>query len=233
VLATLTTVTAVMIVVVLVYCAGTRCRRGQLNIYDTPYNYHLPPLPSHLQETVYDTISNGSRDDVPNQPLAHTQTQSESKSPDNKSDGEIIAANRCLINSPFSDESGKATNDIAISQFSSTNPDTAWLSSIGTDSPSEKANLPLNLAFDDRADDEFGIIPSPNDAKNISYQPTCSTRFSLERNPAYGTDIAIAPEIEITQNIAYEYSNSTIIIIASPLLTHIMQPGSSNVGSIH
>jgi hypothetical protein len=152
VLATLTTVTAVMIVVVLVYCAGTRCRRGQLN-----------------------------------------------------------------YNSPFNDKSGEATNDIiiAISQFPSSNPDTAIKDSsthsVGSDSPSEKANLPLNQAIDDREEnpnDELGIIPSPNVTENVSYQP--STRFSLERNVAYGTDIAIAPEIETTQNIAYEHSNSTI-----------------------
>jgi hypothetical protein len=213
------TVMAVMVVVVLVYCAGTRCRRrGQSTTYDTPYNYelhvHVPPLPPRLQRMdsgMYEIISNSSKDNLQNQP------QSESKSLDNKLDGEIIA-NRCSINnSPFNDKSGEATNDIiiAISQSPSSNPDTATKDSsthsVGTDSPSERANLPLNQAIDDRAEDpndELGIIPSPNVTENVSYQP--STRFSLERNPAYGTDIAIAPEIETTQNIAYEHSNSTM-----------------------
>ena len=104
-------------------------------------------------------------------------------------------------------ESVEATNGIAISQFPSTNPDTAKDSSTGPgpDSPSERANLPLNLATDDKAEnpnDEFRVIPSPNVIENVSYQP--STRFSLERNLAYGTDIAIAPEIETAANIAYK-----------------------------
>ena len=50
---------------------------------------------------------------------------------------------------------------------------------------------------------ELGIIPSPNVTEDASYQP--STRFSLEMNLAYGTNIAIAPEIEASNNIAYEH----------------------------
>ena len=205
-LVTLTAVIIVVMVVVILCFAGTRYRRGQLTIYDTPYNYQLPPLPPRvlrMDSGNYDTISNGSKYDLQRQPLGYTQ--SESNSLDNKLDDEtIITANRCLINS-FSDESVEATNGIAISRFPSTNPDTAKDSathSIGIDSPSERANLPLNLATDDRANDELGNIPSPNVIENISYQP--STRFSLERNPAYGTDIAIAPEIETNASIAYK-----------------------------
>ena len=196
-LVTLIAVIIVVMVVVILYFAGTRCRRGQLIIYDTPYNYQLPPLPPRvlrMDSGNYDTISNGSKDDLQKQLL-------ESNSLDNKLDDETIAANRCLINS-FSDESVKVTNGIAISQFPSNNPDDSSTPSIGTDSPSERANLPLNLATDDRANDELGNIPSPNVIENVSYQP--STRFSLERNPAYETDIPIAPEIETDANIAYE-----------------------------
>ena len=193
-------------VVVVLYFIGTRCRRGQLIIYDTPCNYQLPPLPPRMlrmDSGNYDTISNDSmKDDLQRQPPGYTP--SESNSLENKPDDETIAANRCLINS-FNDESVEATNNIAVAQFPSTNPDTAKDSaahSIGKDSPSERANLPLNLATDDRANDELGVIPSPNVIENVSYQPR--TRFSLERNPAYGTDIAIAPEIETGANIAYQ-----------------------------
>jgi hypothetical protein len=174
-----------LVAIPLVYFAGTRYRRGKLVIYDTPYNYELPPLPPRLQRMdsrIYDSISDSHRDDPQNQPLTHTQGY-------HKSDGEVIAA----------------TNNIAISQLPSTNPDTAKLSATHSYSPSERANLPLNLATN-RAEipnDELGI-PSPNTTENVSYQP--STRFSLERNPAYGTNnnIAIASEIETSANIAYD-----------------------------
>jgi hypothetical protein len=189
----LTTVTSVIVAVILVYCAGTRCRRGQLNIYDTPYTYHPPPLPPRLQRMdpaagIYDTISNSHRDDPQNQPQTRTQGY-------HKSDGEVIAA----------------TNNIAISQLPSTNPDTARLSSTHSHSPSERANLPLNLATNRAEIPKFNDegIPSPNTTENVSYQP--STRFSLERNPAYGSkDIAIAPEIETSTNIAYEHINPNL-----------------------
>jgi hypothetical protein len=183
---TLITVTAVIVAIILVYCAGTRCRRGQVNIYETPYDYKLPPLPPRLQRMdpgIYDTISNSRRDDLQNQPLTHTQGY-------HKSDGEIIAA----------------TSNIAISRLLSTNPETARLSSTHSYSPSEEANLPLNLATNRAEIPKFNDegIPSPNTTENVSYQP--STRFSLERNPAYRTNIAIAPEIETSANIAYEYN---------------------------
>ena len=169
-------VIAVIIVAFLVYCAGTRRRRGQSNIYD---HVPVPPLPPHTQRMVIYTLG---------------YSQSESKSLDNKFESEH-------------DESG----EFVTSQFPSTNPDDSSTLSIGPgpDSPSERANLPLNLATDDRAEnpnDEFGVIPSPNVIENVSYQQ--STRFSLERNPAYGTDIAIAPEIGTRANIAYEHTVS-------------------------
>jgi hypothetical protein len=198
VLVTLVTVIAVMVAIPLVYFAGARYRRGHSVIYDIPYNYELPPLPPRLQRMDSGIYNNSNGDILQNQPLTHPRTQSES---DNKLDGEIIAANRCLINSPFNVKSCEAMN-LAISQFLSTNSDTVRLSSTHSDSPSIES--PLNLATN-RAktpNDELGI-PSPNVTENVSYQP--STRFSLERNPAYGTNIAIAPEIETSANIAYEH----------------------------
>ena len=38
--------------------------------------------------------------------------------------------------------------------------------------------------------------------ENSAYQPTDAS-FSFGRNPAYGTNVAIAPEIETEQNAAY------------------------------
>ena len=184
------------VIAVIVYCAGTRHRRGQSNIYDAPYtNHHLPPLPSRTQRMA---IYNSSRDDQQNQPLGNIQ--SESKSLDNKFESEGITANRSLNNnSQLSDKSGKATNEtVVLSQSPSTNPDTTEDSStfsIRPDSPSD--SLLLNLAIDDRAEnpnDELGIIPSPHVTEIAS-----STRFSLEMNPA------IAPEVETRANIAYEH----------------------------
>ena len=43
--------------------------------------------------------------------------------------------------------------------------------------------------------------------ENASYQP--STNFDLFTNPAYGTDIAIAPEIPTEINIAYQHMYSS------------------------
>ena len=243
VLVILTTVLAVTVAVGLIYFAGTRCRRksrGQL-LYDAPYNYELPPLPPHIQRTdsgIYDTISNGSKDGQQNQP----QEQSQSKPLDSKIDNEILAANSCLRNSPLSDENGSAAiNDVTVSQFPSTNPDTARISSVhsvGTDSPSERADLSLNLATDtvESLNHDKPRIPSPNVAKNASYQS--SIKFSMERNPAYRTNIAIAPEIETSENIAYEHMVSssqssatnpdTVVSAIPPSLMHTVETGLSS-----
>ena len=43
--------------------------------------------------------------------------------------------------------------------------------------------------------------------KNTSYQP--STSFVCFNNPAYGTDVAIAPEIPTEDNIAYQHTCSS------------------------
>ena len=122
-------------------------------------------------------------------------------------DSEISsAANSCLNNSPLGDENGNvAVNDNPISQFPSTNLDTAKplsVHSVGTDSPSEGADLTLNLAIDivENLSDE-PRTPSPNIDEKVSYQS--STRFSLERNPAY-------------KNIAYEHMISS----SQPLATN-------------
>ena len=171
-----------------------------------------------MDSGIYDTISNGSKDGLQDQPQGYTQ--SETKSLDSKvvsPDSEILAANSCLNNSPLSDENGNTVIDIAISQFPST--DTAWLSStrsVGIDSSSERADLPLNLDTDtaENLNDEL----SPNVTENVSYQP--STKFSQERNPAYGTNVAIALEIDTSENIAYEHSefnntNETVVLQSS------------------
>ena len=208
-LVALTTVIAVMVAVALVYFAGTRYKRrsrGQL-IYDVPYNYELPPLPPRIRRTdseIYDTISNGSKDGLQDQPQGHAQSKSKSLvSQVVSSDSEMLAANSCLNNSPLS-----TVNDIATSQFPSTNPDIAGLSSthsVGIDSSLERAVLLLDLDTAENLNDELRI-PSPNVTENVSYQP--STNFSLEKNPAYGTNVSIAPEIETSENIAYEHSES-------------------------
>ena len=99
----------------------------------------------------------------------------------------------------ISDENDNTVNDIP-----STNPnlDIASTHLVGTD-------LPLDVDTDtaENLNDELRI-PSPNITENVSYQPT--TSFSQERNPAYGTNVAIAPEIETSENIAYEHSKSIL-----------------------
>ena len=44
--------------------------------------------------------------------------------------------------------------------------------------------------------------------ENLSHQS--SKIFDFEANPAYGTDVAIAPEIATSDNIAYETGESTM-----------------------
>ena len=51
--------------------------------------------------------------------------------------------------------------------------------------------------------------PRMNIMVNVSYQPS-STCFNIERNPAYGTDIAVAPEIETSENITYECCKNSV-----------------------
>ena len=229
VLVTLTTVIVVLAAIALIYFAGTRYKRNARRelVYDIPYNYQLPPLPPRIKRMdsgLYDTISNASNDGVQDQPQAHAQR--ESKSLDGKvvsPDSKIFADNSCtsmLNNSPISDENDNTVDDNAISQFPATSSDAVVnasslppVHSVETDLSSEKANgidLPLNLEAGEEStsSDEFRI-PSPNVTVNVSYQP--STNFSPERNPAYGTNVAIAPEINTSENIAYEHSDSNNI----------------------
>ena len=197
VLVTLTTVIAVVVVVALVYFAGTRYKRisrGQL-IYDVPYNYELPPLPPRIRRMdsgIYDTISNGSKDGLQDQLQGYAQ--SELKSLDSKvvsPEYEIFAA--INSNSPVSNENDNT-------EISSTNPDTASTHLVGADSSSERADLPLNLDTDtaENLNDELRI-PNPN-ITEINLVPTSVQKEILL--------IAIAPEIETSENIAYEYSES-------------------------
>ena len=57
--------------------------------------------------------------------------------------------------------------------------------------------------------------------ENASYQPLANTNFVLSANPAYGTDIAIAPEIPTEDNIAYQRTRmcSTGSQLIAPILT--------------
>jgi hypothetical protein len=50
--------------------------------------------------------------------------------------------------------------------------------------------------------------------ENASYQP--STNFEFVANPAYGTDIAIAPEIPTEDNIAYQRTCSSQLSGSNP-----------------
>ena len=62
--------------------------------------------------------------------------------------------------------------------------------------------------------------------ENASYQPMANTNFVLFANPAYGTDIAIAPEIPTEDNIAYQ--RTCMCSISSQLSSHTDNTSSSS-----
>ena len=116
-------------------------------------------------------------------------------------------------------------NDTILSQSLATNPDAAVSGrppspshSVETDLPSERAdetnflsNLEVGEATEESTADNTNDklrVPSPDVATNVSYQP--STNFNIESNSAYGTNVAIAPEIQTSENIAYEHSDPTM-----------------------
>ena len=43
-------------------------------------------------------------------------------------------------------------------------------------------------------------------SENVSYQPSLVSSITLDPNPTYGTNVAIAPEIETEENIAYQHN---------------------------
>ena len=49
-----------------------------------------------------------------------------------------------------------------------------------------------------------------HDREAPTTHPINETRLSMQGNPAYGTDDAIASKIEIKQNVAYEHNNINI-----------------------
>ena len=199
-------------------------------LYDVPYNYELPPLPPRIKRTdsgIYDTISNGSNDGLQNQPLAHVDniSQCEHRSQDRVvlPSSEVPAASM----SPPSGENDNTVNDTVVSQFPPANPEaiisarpvsSSCTQSVEIDLSSERTNgsdLLLNLEVGVTTNEP--IVETQNDelrtpktilniTANVSYQP--STNFDFERNPAYRTNVAIAPEIETHENIAYEHSES-------------------------
>ena len=62
--------------------------------------------------------------------------------------------------------------------------------------------------------------------ENASYQPLANTNFVLFTNPAYGTDIAIAPEIPTEDNIAYQ--RTRMCSTSSQLSSHTDNTSSSS-----
>lgn len=156
-------------------------------------------------------------------------------------DSEDFASNSSTTtptDSPLSNEENDNTVIYAvISQPPAINPDAVVSARVPStthlDLSSERADLPLNVEDGDTTDestrenanevreirdestaenlsDELRML-SPNVAMNVSYQP--STSFNFQRNSAYGTNVAIAPEIETTENIAYEHSESNDIAL--------------------
>ena len=81
IISVIVTITAVIIVLVSTYFIVTQCKKkkesGRELIYDVPYGYELPAylpflLHAHVvlrrNSEIYETISNGSNDELHNQP---------------------------------------------------------------------------------------------------------------------------------------------------------------------
>ena len=78
-----------------------------------------------------------------------------------------------------------------------------------TDETEPPVNLQAGVITTELTDVEDQVNePRMNIMVNVSYQP--STCFNFERNPACGTDIAVAPEIETSENIAYECCENSV-----------------------
>ena len=241
VLATFTAVIIILAIIYFFMTLYKRKRESRRElIYDVPYAYELPPLPPRIlrrNSGIYDTISNGSNGDPQNQPqtmIDNNTSQCQSRSLDRVAlaDSEVPVVVSCIAtlnNSSLRNESDAedTANDAAISQCPPVSPVEALIGtrpSTQLDLSSERANEtetepPLNLEIGEITDleeltgveDQIGElrILGMNVTANVLYQP--STRFQLERNPAYNTNVAIAPEIETSENVAYEHCESNNI----------------------
>ena len=232
----LATITA-SITVAVIYVIVTQCRKRKSKrelLYDVPYNYELPPLPpriGRMESGIYDTISNGSNDGPQNQPQA-LQVENISQCEHISQDRIVLPGSEvpAASMSPPSDENDNTVNDTVVSQFPpATSPDaiisarsdaSSCMQLAEIDLSSERANgsdllldlkagVTTNEPTAETQNDEFRTPRTKfNITANVSYQP--STNFDFERNPAYRTNVAIAPEIETRENIAYEHSESNI-----------------------
>ena len=230
------TITTVIIVLVSTYFIVTQCKKkkesGREIIYDVPYGYELPPLPPprvvlRRNSEIYETISNGSDDELHNQPqvvLDDNSSQHESRSLENVVVEDSEASTTVLNNSPPCNghDANNTVNNGIMSQnqpaiaspldaaVNCTRPSDRLRTTDETDETEPPVNLQAGVITTELTDVEDQVNePRMNIMVNVSYQPS-STCFNIERNPAYGTDIAVAPEIETSENIAYECCENSI-----------------------
>ena len=155
-----------------------------------------------MSSGINDAISNGSNCDLQNQPQVNVQiSQRESRSLDRAHSVQVVLPDSEV--SAATDNSqcyrtDKNGNTESVISHATTNATTCTRpSSTQLDLSSERADgasVQLNQ--------EVGVTTVTNSS---DFKP--NTNFDVERNLAYGTNIAIAPEIETSENMAYEHTH--------------------------
>ena len=227
--------TAVLVAIALICLYRKRFRREL--VYDVPTNYKQPPLPPcvrRLDSGIDDTNTNNNTDDQSPAHVHNVICQLESSTSQLEDgivspDSEVTVATSSTTtpnNSPPSEKNNTdIVNNTIIAQSLAISPDAVV--SARPPSPTHSVEMDLSLERADGTDLllnlEVGVaikestaenmtdecrVPTPDVAVNALYQP--STNFNFERNSAYGTDVAIAPEIQTSKNIAYEHSDPTM-----------------------
>ena len=194
--------------------------------YDVPYHYTLPPLPPRtrvhrMDSGIYDNIPNNAVESetafstaavnsiVCNR-IFFTHGQSKIENGDvsftgvvNTTGTEIfqiknVSESGLMANPPISDGSGMQENKIEENRARAAN--------INFES-NRVVNEGISGVAALRLQEEESITCAEVHVQmqgNASYQP--NTNFVFAANPAYGTGIAIAPEIPTEENIAYQHT---------------------------
>ena len=209
-------------------------KKRSLNIYENPYDYAVSPLPPcntfrRIDSEIYDTISEDFCKDVSLQQadaLSQTESPNGTASLDVASDSRDAKLNSMEFNEDHTGEQHNADYNYISSRESPTFTDGGTVRAAATVCTQVSVDLHFYQSISD-PDGTCGqhLISDPstimmtnemesspeNDIgirmlENESYQPSLVSSITLDQNPAYETNVAIAPEIETEENIAYQHN---------------------------
>ena len=245
--ATLVMVVTLAVGICLIFMLRNHYQKRRLTLYDVPYNYALPPLPPRIQRMdsgLYDTIYeskvseselntvHSSQEPVKDIAL-HSLTATcdgsriqESGVGENQTETDDTEANREVdeMNVNTSCEGvNMLENDVTVGTETGSTEVNREVDKMEENTSSEGEKMVENDVTVGTETEESTICTGVTMQENESYQP--STNFDFTANPAYETDIAIAPEIPTEDNVAYQYQHN---IMCSEQLGSDIDPEENN-----